>query len=130
MAATGAAWDACNFEGGLADLLSCVRDALGQFGRATSTKAEGREHAEPREHHGPWERGFAGRRGPGHWGGGFVGPRGGWWPGPPSAPPGPKASRGDVREVFGTLDNNLFAKVNTIISKRTRDSKQYAEKEK
>jgi hypothetical protein len=40
------------------------------------------------------------------------------------------ATRGDVREVFGTLDNNLFAKVNTIISKRTRDSKQYAEKEK
>jgi hypothetical protein len=40
------------------------------------------------------------------------------------------ASRGDVREVFGTLDNNLFAKVNTIISKRKRDSKQYAEKEK
>ena len=103
MAATGAAWDACNFEGGLADLLSCVRDALGQFGRATSTKAEGREHAEPREHHGPWERGFAGRRGPGHWGGGFVGPRGGWWPGPPSAPPGPKASRGDVRAAILAL---------------------------
>jgi hypothetical protein len=40
------------------------------------------------------------------------------------------ASRDDVREVFGTLDNNLFAKVNTIISKRKRDSKQYAEKEK
>ena len=40
------------------------------------------------------------------------------------------ASRGDVREVFGTLDNNLFAKDNLIISKRKRDSKQYAEKEK
>jgi len=40
------------------------------------------------------------------------------------------ASRGDVREVFGTLDNNLFAKVNTIIGKRKQDSKKYAEKEK
>ncbi len=103
MAATGAAWDACNFEAGLADLLSCVRTALGQLGRGASAKAEGREHAEPHEHHMPWERGFSGRRGPGHWGGGFVGPRGGWWPGAPSAPPGPKASRGDVRAAILAL---------------------------
>jgi DNA-binding PadR family transcriptional regulator len=103
MAATGGAWDACNFEAGLADLLSCVRTALGQVRRGASAKAQGREHAEPHEHHGPWERGFTGRRGPGHWGGGFVGPRGGWWPGPPQTQPGPKASRGDVRAAILAL---------------------------
>lgn len=27
-----------------------------------------------------------------------------------------RAKRDDVREVFGTLDNNLFAKVNKIIN--------------
>ncbi len=54
---------------------------------------------------GPWD--FGGRRGGGHWGGGhwgggFAGSRGAWWPGPP-APPGPKASRGDVRAAILAL---------------------------
>ncbi len=93
--AAGAAWGACNFEPGLSDLLSCVRDVLGHAGRGTSAKADAREHR------GPWE-GFGGRKGPGHWGGGFVGQRGSWWPGPP-APPGPKASRGDVRAAILAL---------------------------
>jgi len=50
-------------------------------------------------HGGPWERGF------GHWGGGFVGPKGAWWPGPPPPKPsrGPKASRGDVRSAILAL---------------------------
>ncbi|HEX3321956.1 MAG TPA: hypothetical protein VHR84_14715 [Terriglobales bacterium] len=39
------------------------------------------------------------------------------------------ASRGDVREVFGTLDNNVFAKVNTIVKKK-QEHKQNAKKEK
>ncbi|MFZ0049963.1 MAG: PadR family transcriptional regulator [Streptosporangiaceae bacterium] len=50
---------------------------------------------------GSWERDFGGRRGPGHWGGGFAGMRTGW-PGPPK-PPGPKASRGDVRAAILAL---------------------------
>ena len=53
---------------------------------------------------GQWEHEFGGRRGAGHWGGGFVGGarKGGWWPGPP-APPGQKASRGDVRAAILAL---------------------------
>ncbi len=46
------------------------------------------------------------RPGPGHWGGGFGGMRGGWWMGPPPGPPGPtrpKASRGDVRAAILAL---------------------------
>ena len=40
------------------------------------------------------------------------------------------AKRDDVREVFGTLDNNLFAKVNRIINASKPEQKQYAKKEK
>jgi DNA-binding PadR family transcriptional regulator len=89
-----AAPGACDFGPGLSDLLNCVREAVGQAKHAAKADAH--------EHHGPWERGFTGRRGPGHWGGGFVGPRGSWWPGPP-APPGQKASRGDVRAAILAL---------------------------
>lgn len=92
----GAASGACEFGPGLDDLMSCVRDVLGHVKHGASAKAGAREH------HGPWERGFGGRKGPGHWGGGFVGAKGGWWPGPP-APPGRKASRGDVRAAILAL---------------------------
>jgi DNA-binding PadR family transcriptional regulator len=91
--AAGASWGACSFEPGLSDLLSCVRDVLRLSTSATSGGPG---------HHGPWERNFGGRRGPGHWGGGFVGQRGGWWPGQPG-PQGPKASRGDVRAAILAL---------------------------
>jgi hypothetical protein len=40
------------------------------------------------------------------------------------------AKRDDVREVFGALDNNLFAKVNRIIDRSKQEPKQYAKKEK
>jgi DNA-binding PadR family transcriptional regulator len=101
MTSAGAAWGRCNFEPvGLSDLLSCVRDVLGQAGRGASAKADPK--AEAHEQRKTWERGFGPRRGPGHWGGGFVGPKGGWWPGPPGGP-GPKASRGDVRAAILAL---------------------------
>jgi len=104
--AAGAAWDACDFGPGLSDLLKCVQDVLGHGGAKAGAKAWAKAHtkADAREQHGAWERSFGGRRGPGpgHWGGGFVGPKGGWWPGPPS-PPGPKASRGDVRAAILAL---------------------------
>jgi DNA-binding PadR family transcriptional regulator len=51
---------------------------------------------------GPFEWNFGGRKGHGHWGGGFAG----WRPGPPGAPGqprGPKASRGDVRAAILAL---------------------------
>ncbi len=90
----------------------CGGDVLGDLRRAVKAMSgshggHGHERAG-----GPWERDFSGRRGAGHWGGGFVGPRGGWWPGPPGqpAPPGPprgsrgrKASRGDVRAAILAL---------------------------
>jgi DNA-binding PadR family transcriptional regulator len=56
-------------------------------------------------HGGPWDFSRRSGGGPwrgGHWGGGFVGSRGAWWPGPPP-PPGPKASRGDVRAAILAL---------------------------
>jgi len=75
-------------------------ESRGASGRGTGARAGGPRHG------GPWDKRFAGRRGPGHWGGGFGGPMGGWWPGPPG-PPGPqrgtKAGRGDVRAAILAL---------------------------
>ncbi len=48
-------------------------------------------------------RGFAGTKGPGHWGGGAGGPWGAWWPGPPGPSRGGKAGRGDVRAAILAL---------------------------
>src|SRR5215469_9273555 len=102
----GAAGGACEFGPGLSDLLECMRDVVGQLGRSASAgkfKHGASAKAEGREHHGPpWERGFTKQKWSGHWGGGFSGPRGAWWPGPPG-PPGPKASRGDVRAAILAL---------------------------
>ena len=44
-----------------------------------------------------------GGAGPGHWGGGFVGSRGGWWPGPPpgQARRGPRGAEGEPRRRAG-----------------------------
>jgi DNA-binding PadR family transcriptional regulator len=79
-------------------MFTCATDLREQVRRRV--KAMASEH----RHSGPREPGFGGRRGPGpgHWGGGFVGPKGAWWPGPPTAP-GPKASRGDVRAAILAL---------------------------
>ena len=56
-------------------------------------------------HDKPQDRGFGGRKGPGHWGGGFGGSWGSWWPGQaqPSPPRGTKAGRGDVRAAILAL---------------------------
>ncbi len=81
-------------------MFRCGGDLRDQLRRLVTLKAS--EH----RHDGSWQRNFGGRRGggpgPGHWGGGFVGQKGSWWPGPPSAP-GPKASRGDVRAAILAL---------------------------
>jgi hypothetical protein len=100
--AAGAAWGASSFGPGLSDLLKGVKDVLSFAGLAGHTGRCSSAKTDTREHRGPWEAGFGGRKGPGHWGGGFVGARGGWWPGPPG-PAGPKASRGDVRAAILSL---------------------------
>jgi len=103
MSAADATWGACDGPD-LAGLLKFLRAVAVKFGQeATAGKFKhGAAKAEARQHRGPWEHGFVGGKGFGHWGGGFVGPRGGWWPGPPGAP-GPKASRGDVRAAILAL---------------------------
>ncbi len=88
-------------------MFGCGGDMLGELRRAVKAMSGAHGHSRSSE----WEREFGGRRGPGpgHWGGGFVGSRGGWWPGPPSppgpprGPRGPKASRGDVRAAILAL---------------------------
>jgi DNA-binding PadR family transcriptional regulator len=101
---------------GLSDVLSCAREAFEQLGRAVSWMSASRGAAggpgwgcKDEGPRGPKVRvrgGFAGPRGPGHWGGGFGGSWGGWWPGPPGAPGparGAKAGRGDVRSAILAL---------------------------
>jgi DNA-binding PadR family transcriptional regulator len=109
MSAAAASSPSGDFGAGPFDF-SCASGILGQLRRAVIAMSAG-HGGRGRGPRGPWEREFGGRRGPGagHWGGGFVGPRGGWWPGPPT-PPGPqrgphgqKASRGDVRAAILAL---------------------------
>jgi DNA-binding PadR family transcriptional regulator len=98
--AAGAAWGCGDFEAGLADMLKFAENALRQARRFAKATTQGDQRR------GPWEQGFRGRGPAGHWGGGFVGARGGWWPGPPGPPGparGPKASRGDVRAAILAL---------------------------
>lgn len=83
--------------------------AFGPCGVLSFVLAQVREAMKAKAHSnragGPWDFGGRGGGGPwrgGHWGGGFAGARASWWPGPPS-PPGPKASRGDVRAAILAL---------------------------
>jgi DNA-binding PadR family transcriptional regulator len=92
-----AAWGGDDFDASLSDVLKCANDVLGQVREGFATSA-GAWTGGPRER----GRGPGGRKGKGHWGGGFGGTMGGWWPEPPPppgprGPKGPKASRGDVR---------------------------------
>jgi DNA-binding PadR family transcriptional regulator len=96
----GATCGGADFEAGLSDVLKFAENVFKQAKRV----AKATTHSDPRR--GPWEQGFRGRGPAGHWGGGFVGARGGWWPGPPGPPGparGPKASRGDVRAAILAL---------------------------
>jgi DNA-binding PadR family transcriptional regulator len=99
-----------DFEAGLSDFLAFADTAFRQAKRIAKAAARGQRQGGPWDSS-RWEHGFRGRGGAGHWGGGFVGARGGWWPGPPgpagSPGPGgprpPKASRGDVRAAILAL---------------------------
>jgi DNA-binding PadR family transcriptional regulator len=95
-----AAWSAGDADSGLVGVFKCAGDLLDQVRRGiwAASGGPGRGRA--------WERSFGGRKGPGHWGGGFGGPWGDWWPGPPGPPGparGPKAGRGDVRAAILAL---------------------------
>ena len=98
-----AAWGLGDADPGLLEMLRCAGDLFDQVQRGVRARSGGQWRG------GPWERKAGGRKGPGHWGGGFGGPGGGWWPGPPgpAGPVGPahgaKASRGDVRAAILAL---------------------------
>jgi DNA-binding PadR family transcriptional regulator len=103
MASAAGCWAGEDF-GGLSELLKSLSDLASQVQKGIKAMASNRARG------GPWERdftaGWGGKRGAGHWGGGFVGPKGGWWPGPPGpphTPRPPKASRGDVRAAILAL---------------------------
>ena len=114
---TAAACGAGDFDAGLREIFARVSEVLGQVhkggrqvrrprhGPAARRWSAGRERPGRGGRGGPWDREFGGRRGPGHWGGGFGGPWGGWFPGPPGrrSAAGPKASRGDVRAAILAL---------------------------
>jgi DNA-binding PadR family transcriptional regulator len=93
------------FSDGLFESLKGCDEVIGQLKRGLKAMAAGHRRGAPWEHE--FRRGGFG----GHWGGGFVGPKGAWWPGPPGppGPPGagkprpPKASRGDVRAAILAL---------------------------
>jgi DNA-binding PadR family transcriptional regulator len=95
---TAGAFGACDLDTGLVEALKYFRDVAARIRGGTGAKASSRLQG------GSWAAGFGPRPGPGPWGGGFAGQRRtGWWPGPPSAPPPPKASRGDVRAAILAL---------------------------
>jgi DNA-binding PadR family transcriptional regulator len=92
---------ACDFDAGLFDASRWAAELFAQIRRGIRAMAS--EHRQA----GPWERAFGGPKGPGHWGGGFFGAKGAWWPGPPPPSPGQgrgtKANRGDVRSAILAL---------------------------
>ncbi len=98
---TAAAFSASDFDCGLSGVLRTAAGLLGQIrGGILATASSGRKRGAP------WEHGYGSRKGRGHWGGGFGGQWGEWWPGPPGGPdPGrtPKAGRGDVRAAILAL---------------------------
>jgi DNA-binding PadR family transcriptional regulator len=89
-----------DFGPGLFGVLGCAAGVLSLARRAAWLTA-----AVHRSGAAPWQRGCAGQKGPGFWGG-SGGPWGSWWPGP-AGPPGPsrgtKAGRGDVRAAILAL---------------------------
>ena len=101
-------WRAADPGRGLDDLVSHASKLAGGIGRLAFGAAGGHgcgSRTGARLKGGAREREFAGRRGPGHWGGGFGGPWGPWWRMAPTPGPSrrPKASRGDVRAAILAL---------------------------
>jgi DNA-binding PadR family transcriptional regulator len=97
-------------DAGLDDLAGHVSELLGGVGRAlfgTAGRGCGPRSGARTRGGSSWERQFGGRRGPGHWGGGFGGPWGPFGPWSRMPPPGParrpKAGRGDVRAAILAL---------------------------
>jgi DNA-binding PadR family transcriptional regulator len=97
---TGASSAAGDFDPRFFQIAGCMARLLEQVQGAVRAMAS--EHGRSWRG-GPWERGFGRPRGPREWHGGFGGPWGGWWPGPPGFARGPKAGRGDVRAAILAL---------------------------
>ncbi len=95
---SAAGWAAGDFDRWLSGVVGCVGGLLGHGagGWASGGRGQGWRG-------GPWERGRGRPKGPWEWAGGFGGPPGGWWPGPPGFQRGPKAGRGDVRAAILAL---------------------------
>ncbi len=96
-AAESAAGD---FDRRLFDVFHCVSGLLGQIQDAVRWKTSG---PGPGWRGAPWERGYGRPKGRWEGRGGFGGPWGDWWPGPPGFARGPKAGRGDVRAAILAL---------------------------
>lgn len=107
-------WRAGDFDPGLSDVLNCARGVFDELGRAVwrmSASPGGRGPGWQWKTFGPggpkarMRGGFAGPKGPGHWGGGFGGSWGAFWPGPggPGPSRGAKAGRGHVRSAILSL---------------------------
>ena len=95
-----AEWGGADVGPCLSGIFRCAGDLLSHLRCGVWAKSGGAWQA------GPWQRKAGGQKGPGHWGGGFSVPWGGWWqgpPGPPGAARGPKAGRGDVRAAILAL---------------------------
>ncbi len=97
---SAARWAAGDADLWLSAILRCAGGLLGQAsgagGRMSSMRGQGQRGA-------PWDRGFGWPGGPRGRPGRPGGPPGGWWPGPPGFPRGPKAGRGDVRAAILAL---------------------------
>jgi DNA-binding PadR family transcriptional regulator len=95
-----AAWGPGDIDAGLFEIFTCANDLLDHVRRGVGAMSGGHWRGAP------WDRKPGGRKGPGHWGGGFGGQWGSWWQGPPG-PAGPargaKAGRGDVRAAILAL---------------------------
>src|SRR5258708_34572158 len=103
MTAACGAGDFGDIGAALHEIFACAGGLFGQARRGVFAQTTGRRHSAP------WDRHPGGRKGPGHWGGGIGGPRGGLQamppgpPGPPGPPRGTKAGRGDVRAAILAL---------------------------
>jgi DNA-binding PadR family transcriptional regulator len=104
----GASCRAGDFDPHLFDVVGSVSELLGQVqevvAKMSGGHGKGHSAGHGRRHSSEaWAGTFGRAEGAGHWPGGFGGPFGHRWPGPPAPARGPKAGRGDVRAAILAL---------------------------